>query len=376
MPVDEFWDEAEVERIIQSIRQPVFPNNPDVYVTQYGARWGATVLGADVAPPDMIDGTAFDSLPAFKAAIEVCSAAGGGRVVVPSGTYFVKGPITLKSNVNLHLQDEDTRIVFSRDPRDYPTVLTQYEANACMNYSPFLYAKDAENIAVTGKGTFDGQAGIGDAGNTTGSRAWAFGQKSNPDVTPPVNMATTGAWLAWKAFTAGTAPRNDIHDDGRLKNSANDDTYVPWADRVFGRDPSFGWEFEHGRKMSTLRPNFVGFWNCQRVLIEGVKFRRSPMWVIAPVLCSEVTVRGVYVESHGTNNDGVNPTCSSQVLIEDCELDTGDDCVAIKSGRGGDGYNFTPDGKGGPRPSHDIVVRNCVLSDGHGAITLGSEISG
>jgi hypothetical protein len=100
------------------------------------------------------------------------------------------------------------------------------------------------------------------------------------------------------------------------------------------------------------------------------------MWVIAPVLCSEVTVRGVYVESHGTNNDGVNPVCSSQVLIEDCELDTGDDCVAIKSGRGGDGYNFTPDGKGGPRPSHDIVVRNCVLSDGHGAITLGSEISG
>ncbi|MDX2260547.1 MAG: glycosyl hydrolase family 28 protein, partial [Gemmatimonadales bacterium] len=104
-------------------------------------------------------------------------------------------------------------------------------------------------------------------------------------------------------------------------------------------------------------------------LIEGVTLNRSPMWNINPVLCRNVTIRGVKVISHGTNNDGCNPESSQDVLIEDCLFDTGDDCIAIKSGRNGDGRRLNV-------PSENIIVRNCRMKDGHGGVVLGSECTG
>jgi polygalacturonase len=93
------------------------------------------------------------------------------------------------------------------------------------------------------------------------------------------------------------------------------------------------------------------------------------MWEINPVLCTNVTVRGVRVESHGPNNDGCDPESCRDVLIEDCDFDTGDDCIAIKSGRNADGRRVGV-------PSENIVVRGCRMRDGHGGVTIGSEISG
>jgi polygalacturonase len=120
---------------------------------------------------------------------------------------------------------------------------------------------------------------------------------------------------------------------------------------------------------SLLRPNFIQPYRCQGVLIEGVKIVNSPMWEINPVLCRNVTVRGVEVVSHGPNNDGCDPESCTDVLIEDCLFDTGDDCIAIKSGRNRDGRRVAA-------ACENLVIRKCVMKDGHGAVTIGSEISG
>ena len=82
--------------------------------------------------------------------------AGGGRVVVREGA-FLTGAIHLKSNVNLVVQ-KDATFKFIPDPKLYPMVLTRFEGMECMNYSPFIYAFDQQNIAITGGGTLDGQA--------------------------------------------------------------------------------------------------------------------------------------------------------------------------------------------------------------------------
>ena len=118
-----------------------------------------------------------------------------------------------------------------------------------------------------------------------------------------------------------------------------------------------------------LRPNFVQPYRCRNVLIEGVTFTNSPMWVLHPVLCKNVTVRGVTVVSHGPNSDGCNPESCRDVLIENCSFDTGDDCIAVKSGRNADGRRIGV-------PSENIIVCGCTMKDGHGGIVLGSEMSG
>jgi len=131
---------------------------------------------------------------------------------------------------------------------------------------------------------------------------------------------------------------------------------VPVAERVFGAG-------------SDMRPVFIQPYRCRGVLIDGVTIVNSPMWEINPVLCENVTVRGVSVHSHGPNNDGCDPESCRDVLIERCTFDTGDDCIALKSGRNADGRRLHA-------PIENVVIRDCVMQDGHGGVVIGSEISG
>jgi polygalacturonase len=262
-----------------------------------------------------------DATPAFRAAIAACARGGGGRVVVPKGR-FETGAIHLPSRVGLHLDDGAT-IAFSRDPQAYlPVVLTRYEGIELMNYSPFIYALDAHDVAITGAGTLDGQAG-------------------------------EDHWWNWRA--AGPAARAPMTPDRtRLFDLAA--RGAPVAERVFG-----GGHF--------LRPNFIQPYRCRHVLIEGVTIVNSPMWEIHPVQCQNVIVRGVTIRSHGPNNDGCDPESCRDVLIERCTFDTGDDCIALKSGRNEDGRRLHT-------PIENVVIRDCEMRDGHGGVVIGSEISG
>ncbi len=253
-----------------------------------------------------------DCTAAISQAIEACVQAGGGRVVVPAGE-FLTGPIHLKSGVNLHL-DVNAVLKFSTDPKAYlPAVFTRFEGTECYNYSPLIYALGQENIAVTGDGTLDGQA---DGSN----------------------------WLAWKKSAQ------------RAKLIKMADENVPVEQRQFGTGDD-------------LRPDFVEFNRCRNILIEGVKIRRSPMWELHPLLCTNVTVRGVNIVSHGPNNDGCDPESCNDVLIENCLFDTGDDCIAIKSGKNADGRRVGV-------PAQNIIIRDCTMRDGHAGTAIGSEISG
>lgn len=269
-------------------------------------------FGAKAGGPDNTD--------AIRKAIKACSAKGGGRVVVPPGEWHT-GAIHLESNVDLHVSEGAT-LVFSADPKKYlPLVFTRWEGVELMNYSPLIYAFEKENVAVTGKGTLDGSA-------------------------------TWDTWWAWN--DKKTRPTRQKAARDRLIEMA--EKGVPVAERVFGEG-------------SFLRPNFIQPYRCKNVLIEGVKIIRSPMWEVHPVLSQNVIVRDLTIETHGPNNDGVDPESCRDVLIERCLIDVGDDCIAIKSGRNADGRRVGV-------PSENIVVRKCTMKDGHGGVVIGSEISG
>jgi polygalacturonase len=261
-----------------------------------------------------------DCTEAFRKAIDETARAGGGRVVVREGA-FLTGAIHLKSNVNLAVL-KDATIKFITDPKLYPIVLTRFEGHECMNYSPLVYALDRENVAITGGGTLDGQA-------------------------------SAENWWAWKrgAKAGGANQQKAVTALGEMSENG-----VPVAERKFG-DGGY------------LRPMFVQPYRCTNVRIEDITIANSPMYEMHPVLCRNVTVRNVKVASHGPNNDGCDPESSVDVLIDGCTFDTGDDCIAIKSGRNADGRRLHA-------PSENLIVQNCIMKDGHGGVTLGSECSG
>jgi polygalacturonase len=225
---------SEEDAILKRIRPPKFAAR-DFDVTKHGARGDGQMLSTE----------------AIGKAIAACAQAGGGRVVIPRGD-FLTGAIHLQSGVELRLTEGAT-LRFSQNPKHYlPAVFSRWEGTECWNYSPFFYALDQHDIAITGEGVLDGQA---DADH------WWNWDKREPKRTK---------------------------DRDALQKMGEDGTAV--KDRVFG-DGHY------------LRPQFIQPYRCQNVLIEGVTIRNSPMWEIHPVLCRNVTVRNVKIDSHGPNND-------------------------------------------------------------------------
>ncbi len=256
-----------------------------------------------------------DVRPAVAQAFEAADAAGGGRVVIPAGAWVCNGPIHFRSRCALHVE-KGARLVFGADPAVYlPVVFTRWEGTEVYNYSPFIYGRGLRDVAITGDGVIDGQ----------GARNFLpWRDKQKPDQRALRDMGATG---------------------------------VPVAERVFGAGH---W----------LRPQFVQFIDCERVLVEGVTLRDSPFWCVHPVYCADVTVRDLTVISRHINSDGVDPDSCDNVLIEDCTFDVGDDGVALKAGRDQDGWRVG-------RKTRRVVVRNCRFTGVRGGgMAIGSEMSG
>ena len=310
------WDDQQYKQIEQSIRLPQFADK--VYdITKYGAK-----------PTN----TAAKNQKAIQKAIDKCSKKGGGRVVIPAGQKFLTAAIQLKSGVNLEVQ-EGAVLEFAFEPELYPIVPTRWEGLDCWNLSPLIYAYQARDIAVTGKGTIDGGG-------------------SNDTWWP---------WCGSKKFgmKEGGIAQN-MGARARLLKQAEDG--VDMDQRRFG--PQDG-----------LRPQMINFNQCEGILIEDITLLRSPFWVIHPLLSKDITVRGVHINNDGPNGDGCDPESCDRVLIENCYFNTGDDCIAIKSGRNNDGRQGGQ-GRYAGTPSKNIIIRNSKFNNGHGGVVIGSEISG
>jgi polygalacturonase len=234
---------------------------------------------SDIRDHGAVAGGATKNTAAIAAAIKACAEAGGGRVLVPAGQWLT-GPVHLRSKIELHLA-EGAELIFSDRFEDYlPNVLVRVGGVELYNYSPFIYARDCTDVAITGPGRLNGN-----------SQAWWPWAKKETKAF--FEMAARG---------------------------------VPAEQRVFGTPEA------------AIRPNFVVFLNCRNVLMEGFTIGGGPNWTLHPVYCENVIIRRVHVLTEGPNNDGIDPDSCRNVLVEHCVFDTGDDCLVLKSGYNEDGW--------------------------------------
>lgn len=239
----------------------------------------------------------------------------GGTIILPKGEWQSNGPIHFKSRIALHIP-KGTHLKFSREPEHFlPMVFTRWEGTECWNYSPLIYAHGVTDIAITGGGIIDGQG-------FDGFFNWRASQKDSQQL-----LRKMGA-------------------EG-----------VPVEQRRFGPG-------------HYLRPGFVQFVSCERVLIDGPRLIDSTFWMIHPVYCDHVTVRNVSLKSDHLNSDGIDPDSSTNIVIERCIFDVGDDGISVKAGRDQDGWRVA-------KPSSRIVVRDCEYrGTAGGGFAIGSEMSG
>lgn len=271
---------------------------------------------------------------ALQKTIAAAHAAGGGTVWFPAGKYLT-GALFLESNLTLHL-DAGAELLYSGDPADSPIVAARWECTNVYNHAPLLYADGKQNIAITGRGTLNGQG-------------WNWWWRSGRG-TPPAGIDPAVAKAAWLSLYQR----------------------IEAGEKLSAADFKVAAEF--------LRPSLIGLYNCKNILVEGVTFFKSPMWMLHPVYSDDIVIRGVRFisadpdhqpsrEGTGPNGDGIDVDSCRNVRISDCFFSTSDDCIVIKSGRDNDGLRTD-------RPTEYVTITNCVMYEGHGAVVIGSETSG
>jgi len=347
---DPYWDDDMYDYIEKTVLDnvPFFleaPGLPEFRITD--AKYaGLTRTVAERNSSGTATTNRTDYTAVFKAAIAEAHAVGtGAKVIVPPGTYYT-GAIHLLSNVNL-VVEEGATIMFLRiiTQEFYPIVLQQFEGQDIYNYSPPIYALKQENIAITGKGTLNAQFTNGwslrmgdkmalnrdsDRGVPVVNRIYTDSATNNPTATMPATIPVIdGDEVKWIAPPA-TAVNNRIG----------------------------------------LRPCFVVPYACENIIIRDVSLRGTPMWNVVPTCSKNILVDGLNINAVGIGNgDGVNPMASEFIIIQGVDFSNGDDCIAIKSYKNGDGLRRS-------QPSQYIIIRDCMFRDGHGGVTCGSEISG
>lgn len=295
-------------------------------IVKYGAVSGGTVLNTE----------------SISKTIKACNANGGGVVVVPFGIWLT-GPLEVKSNVNLYVQ-KGAMLLFTDDKTKYEIVAGSYEGrSSARNQSP-IWAKNAENIAITGGGVIDGNGDVW-RGLTRSAVTESFW---NARVKSGGVISTDGKkWYPSEQFKVASESRKSmLLEDGK---SLSD--YADMKD--------------------FLRPNLLVFTQCKRILLEGVTFQNSGAWNLHPLMSEDLIIRNVTVKNpdYSHNGDGLDIESCKNFIVENCVFDVGDDAICIKSGK-------DEEGRKRGIPTQNGIIRNNLVYKGHGGVVVGSEMSG
>lgn len=259
---------------------------------------------------------------AIAKAIDAAANKGGGTVYFPAGKY-ITGPIHFKSNITLFI-DAGAELHFSDNFDDYlPMVESRWEGTVVTNFSPLIYGKDLENIAIVGRGLIDGH----------GKKWWGYSEVT-------IREQKEGELTTWqKEFK-------------RLNKDVLAPDLPGWVERGF------------------LRPPFIQFLRSENIQIKDITIQNSPFWTINPQYCNNVTVDGITINNPPSpNTDGINPESCRNVHIANSHISVGDDCITIKSGKDRSGRQVNI-------PAENHTITNCTMLSGHGGVVIGSEMSG
>jgi hypothetical protein len=254
-----------------------------------GARFDVQAFGATGLRSD-------NATQACQAAIDACTAAGGGTVQVPPGAYTV-GMLQLKDNVTLDIGAGATLFLL-QDPEAFPA-----------GRRAMIFAENAVNIGLTGRGTLDGLA------------QYVFTEMRgiDPEIAGEIAIARAAGVDMRRYYRTGVQ------------------TY-----------------------MCILN-------GCRNVLLRDISIVHSPLWNVRLNDCDRVHVRGVYIYSDlekGVNADGIDIVSSRNVIVSDSVIETADDAIVLKSiGREG-----RP-----AQPTENVTVTNCVLTSSSTALMIGTE---
>lgn len=275
-------------------------------------------------------------------AIAACSSKGGGVVLVPPGLWLT-GPLVLQNNVNLHLA-ANAVLQFTTDFDQYPLISTTYEGLAAVRCQAPVSGNNLENIAITGSGILDG-----------GGDAWRIVKKAKLTQSQWEKLVASGGLMGEDSVTWYPSKLSYL---GAKTNQAGVITA--------GSKPA-----DYAGIKDFLRPNMISISGCKNVLLEGVTFQNSPAWCLHPLLCENITLRGIYAKNpwYAQNGDGVDLESCSYAQILDCTFDVGDDGICIKSGR-------DEQGRKRGKPTENVMVQNCTVYHAHGGFVIGSEMSG
>lgn len=271
---------------------------------------------------------------AINSTIKKCSAEGGGTVLIPAGLWFT-GPITMQSNVNLHLEG-GALVTFSDDLADNPLTETgkgKYGSTSLIN------GRDLENIAITGNGVFNGN---GDS--------WRPVKKEKLTEKAWKNLIKTG----------------EVSEDGKMWFPRKGTLAAIKAKE--GMNASNMTKEDYDKIRLTFRSYLLNVENVKNMLVEGITLQNSPHITNMLRSIDGLTMKNVSVVNNwwAQNSDGLDISACKNVLLYDCTVNTGDDGICMKSS-GGEKGKFRLE---------NIVIKNCKVFHAHGGFVIGSNTDG
>lgn len=278
----------------------------------------------------------------IQKAIDECSEKGGGMVIIPNG-MFLTGPIRLKSNVNLHLEN-NAYLKFIKKKEEYPLIFTEYEGNRKIRCISPISANNQENIAITGEGTIDGSGELwrGIKKFKLTEKEWKSFLKKSEFV---YESGETKIWCPSETYYNGMINGEPKYDDPKALEKA-----------------SLCWDM--------YRPVLVDIVKCDKVLLEDATFMNSPAWNLHPNLCTNVTVDNVKVKNKysAQNSDGIDLESCQNCEIKNSTFEVGDDGICMKSGKNKEARSVKV-------PTSNVWIHDCKVYNAHGGFVIGSEMS-